>query len=107
MGNGFLGGIEFAFLLLLMAFASIACLNALAELTVVSVEIALNTRGMRIALAQTAPVPPPVAPQAAHWPRRQLPPRWSSLPSFNPADATIADDLSIREPLFGADVVNQ
>lgn len=44
---GFLGGIEFAVLFLLIAFMGIVFSYALAELTVVWVEIALNTRGLR------------------------------------------------------------
>ncbi len=44
---GFLGGIEFAILFLLLAFAGILVFYALAELSVVLVEIALNTRGLR------------------------------------------------------------
>jgi hypothetical protein len=71
--SGFLGGIELAILLLLIAFVSIVVFYALAEGTVVLVEIALNTRGLRkIAVdsgtvpvltpqpAPTSVVPPPV-----------------------------------------------
>jgi hypothetical protein len=47
--SGFLGGIEFVLLMLLIAFAAIVFFYALAELTVVWVEIALNTRGLRAA----------------------------------------------------------
>ncbi len=57
MGSGFLGGVEFAVLMLLIAFVSIVFLYALAELTVVSAEIALNTRGLRPAPAETGPAP--------------------------------------------------
>jgi hypothetical protein len=58
---GFLGGIELALLFLLIAFFSIVVFYALAELSVVLVEIALNTRGLRkIAVdSGAAPVPTP------------------------------------------------
>ena len=45
-GTGFLGGIELAIFFLLVAFAGIVFFYALAELSVVLVEIALNTRGL-------------------------------------------------------------
>src|ERR1035437_7231632 len=44
--SGFMGGIELAILFLLLAFAGIVFFYALAELSVVLVEIALNTRGL-------------------------------------------------------------
>lgn len=71
--TGFLGGIELAIFCLLIAFAGIVFSYAFAELSVVLVEIALNTRGLvntstpaaavlAPALpAVTAPVPPPPA----------------------------------------------
>jgi len=74
---GFLGGIELASILLLVAFFGIVVSYALAELSIVLVEIALNTRGIpaivgpaqlsvvsRAAPAAYAPpVPVPAAPQ--------------------------------------------
>jgi hypothetical protein len=69
--GGFLGGIELALLFLLIAFIGIVFFYALAELTVVLVEIALNTRGLRtvspaaggtpVSVSQPEPisVPPP------------------------------------------------
>jgi hypothetical protein len=57
-GTGFLGGIEFAVLFLLIAFIGIVFFYALAELTVVWVEIALNTRGLR---TTPAACPPPLS----------------------------------------------
>jgi hypothetical protein len=47
--SGFLGGLELALLMLLIAFVGIVFFYALAEMTVVWVEIALNTRGLRSA----------------------------------------------------------
>lgn len=44
--SGFLGGIELAVFMLLLAFAGIVVFYALAELSIVLVEIALNTRGI-------------------------------------------------------------
>jgi hypothetical protein len=70
-GTGFLGGIELAVIFVLIAFAGIIFSYALAELSVVLVEIALNTRRLSTASAATgraltptltavpAPVPPP------------------------------------------------
>jgi hypothetical protein len=69
--SGFLGGIELAVLFLLLAFAGIVFFYALAELSVVLVEIALNTRGLSTApLAKpTVAVPPlPPAPLQVHQP---------------------------------------
>jgi hypothetical protein len=67
--TGFLGGIELAVLFLLIAFFSIVLFYALAELSVVLVEIALNTRGLRKAAVEEAapaavftPAPKPVPP---------------------------------------------
>jgi len=45
--GGFLGGIELGVVMLLIAFLGIVVSYALAELTIVLVEIALNTRGIR------------------------------------------------------------
>lgn len=61
--SGFLGGIELAIFFLLLAFAGIVFFYALAELTVVWVEIALNTRGLRAvsAAAGGTTIPVPVA----------------------------------------------
>jgi len=53
-GTGFLGGIEFAIVFVLIAFAGIVFSYALAELSVVLVEIALNTRGLRTTSTPTA-----------------------------------------------------
>jgi hypothetical protein len=59
--TGVLGGIELAIVFLLAAFASIVFFYALAELSVVLVDIALNTRGLRTtrvpAIPFLAPVP--------------------------------------------------
>jgi hypothetical protein len=64
--NVFLSGIELALLLILIAFFSIVISYALAELTVVLVEIALNTRGLSKAPVAAVPVPVPViTPRAA------------------------------------------
>ena len=54
--SGFLGGIEFAVLLLLVAFIGLIFFYALAESTVVLVEIAVNTRSLRVPAAN-GPVP--------------------------------------------------
>jgi hypothetical protein len=54
------GGIELAILFLLIAFISIVFFYALAELSVVLVEIALNTRGLQKAAVETGPTPVPV-----------------------------------------------
>jgi hypothetical protein len=68
-GTGFLGGIEMAVLFLLIAFISIVFCYALAELSVVLVEIALNTRGLQRAAVEVAaiptPAPAPATPAAA------------------------------------------
>jgi hypothetical protein len=63
-GNVFLAGIILLVLMLLVAFVCIVLFYALAECTVVLVEIALNTRGLRkfTAEASLAPVTKPVAP---------------------------------------------
>jgi len=58
--TGFLGGIELAVLFILIAFAGIVLSYALAELSVVLVEIALNTRGLSTAAATPARMPAPV-----------------------------------------------
>lgn len=63
-GTGFLGGIEFAVIFVLIAFAGIVFSYALAELSVVLVEIALNTRGLRTTSTPTAGAPVPVPPAA-------------------------------------------
>jgi hypothetical protein len=67
-GTGFLGGIELVVLFLLIAFVCIVFFYALAELSVVLVEIALNTRGLRPAPAAPAAIPvssPQPAPSAS------------------------------------------
>jgi hypothetical protein len=62
--GGFLGGLTFAGFMLLIGFASIVLFYALAELTVVLVEIALNTRSLRPVPARPVPVRTPApAPQ--------------------------------------------
>lgn len=58
--SGFLGGIELAILFLLIAFAGIVFSYALAELSVVLVEIALNTRGLRSVSSAAVVTPAPV-----------------------------------------------
>lgn len=70
--TGFVGGIELAVLMLLIAFAVIVVCYALAELSVVFVEIALNTRGIP---ALTMPIPSltPVIGVAAPAPVQQTP----------------------------------
>ena len=61
--SGFLGGIELAALFLLLAFAGIVFFYALAELSVVLVEIALNTRGLSArTLADVQPAVPLLSP---------------------------------------------
>lgn len=60
-GTGFLGGIELAIVFILLAFASIVVSYALAELSIVLVEIALNTRGLCPVQVEAAPVPVLVA----------------------------------------------
>jgi hypothetical protein len=72
-GTGFLGGVEFAVIFLLIAFAGIVFSYALAELSVVLVEIALNTRGLLTTSTLTAGAPAP-APQAASAPVLPPPP---------------------------------
>ncbi len=65
--SGFMGGIELALLFLLLAFAGIVVFYALAELSVVLVEIALNTRGLTSAPLAVPTVPPPtMAPLPVH-----------------------------------------
>lgn len=73
--SGFLGGIELAVLMLLVAFVGLILFYALAESTVVLVEIAVNTRGLR-APAANGPVPaaPPVMPTATPTAHVQTPP---------------------------------
>lgn len=71
--SGFMGGIELAILFLLIAFVCIVFFYALAELSVVLVEIALNTRGLRPVPVQADRVPgtgvvPPQAYQLAAQP---------------------------------------
>jgi peptidoglycan/LPS O-acetylase OafA/YrhL len=67
--SGFLGGIEMAVLFLLIAFFFIVLFYALAELSVVLVEIALNTRGLRKFAVEAVPAPAP-QPDAAFTPAR-------------------------------------
>jgi hypothetical protein len=55
--TGFLGGIWLAVFFLLIAFISIVFSYALAELSVVLVEIALNTRGLRKGAVEAGPAP--------------------------------------------------
>lgn len=76
--SGFLGGIELAIVFLLLAFGGIVFFYALAELTVVWVEIALNTRGLRAvspaaggtpaSVSQPAPIPLPPPPTLVEQP---------------------------------------
>lgn len=63
-GTGFLGGIELAIFFLLVAFAGIVFFYALAELSVVLVEIALNTRGLLTTSARSVEVSAPSVPAA-------------------------------------------
>jgi hypothetical protein len=57
--SGFVGGLEIAIFMLLVAFVGIVISYALAELTVVWVEIALNTRSLGLAqLIRETPMPP-------------------------------------------------
>jgi hypothetical protein len=63
--SGFLGGLYLLLLLLLLAFGGIVLCYALAELSVVLVEIALNTRGLRATPWQSAPSASPAALPAA------------------------------------------
>ena len=72
-GTGFLGGIELAIFFLLVAFAGIVFFDALAELSVVLVETALNTRGLLTTSARTMEVSVPALP-AAPAPVPPLPP---------------------------------
>jgi hypothetical protein len=88
MGNGFLGGIEFLVFMLLIAFASIVFLYALAELTVVSVEIALNTRGLRPAPAGNGSAPAPGNPQTAPLAPAPLPAPAQQPLTFTPRRCT-------------------
>ena len=80
-GTGFLGGIELAIICQLLAFAGIVFFYALAELSVVLVEIALNTRGLGNvsveAGPETIPVIMPPAPQPVPTPS----PIWIEQPS--------------------------
>jgi hypothetical protein len=69
-GTGFLGGIELAILFLMIAFFGIVVFYALAELTVVLVEIALNTRGLHNTAAVSVPASQP-APQPSPLPISQ------------------------------------
>jgi hypothetical protein len=71
-GSGFMGGLELAAIFLLLAFAFIIIFYALAELSVVLVEIALNTRGPRTAHAEKVPA--------------QLAPKPTGMPSCIPAE---------------------
>jgi hypothetical protein len=68
--TGFLGGITLAIIFLMIAFISIVVFYALAELSVVLVEIALNTRGLRDVPVATAPAPvlapPPAQTRVEH-----------------------------------------
>jgi apolipoprotein N-acyltransferase len=78
--TGFLGGIELAVLFLLIAFISIVFCYALAELSVVLVEIALNTRGLRQTVVAAGPAPAP-----ALAPAPQPPPPQSRVAAVQPA----------------------
>jgi hypothetical protein len=108
MGSGFLGGIEFAVFMFLIAFASIVFLYALAELTVVSVEIALNTRGLRPAPAgsglapapapgnsQTAPLAPPL-PIPAQQPLTSIPRRCTRCGNSLDAGSTFCGECGTQ-----------
>ena len=78
--SGFLGGIELAVLFLLLAFAGIVFFYALAELSVVLVEIALNTRGLIAKpVAESQPAAPSVT---AAIPQVQPPPPQVDQPVF-------------------------
>jgi len=88
-GTGFLGGIELAIIFLLIAFISIVVFYALAELSVVLVEIALNTRGLRNTPVEAIPAPVPVItpPMATPQPVAQPTQIWieqPSVPVFTP-----------------------
>jgi hypothetical protein len=64
--SGFVGGLELAVFLLLAAFLGIVVFYALAELSIVLLEIALNTRRTRILQAVATQAGPAVpAPQTA------------------------------------------
>jgi hypothetical protein len=68
-GSGFLGGIELLVLMLLLAFGGIVLCYALAELSVVLVEIALNTRSLHAAPPEPVRAAPVLAaPQFAPQP---------------------------------------
>ena len=84
-GTGFLGGIELAVLFLLIAFFSIVVFYALAELSVVLVEIALNTRELRKAPVEAGPAPVPVIRPPALAPQPLPPPApvWIEQPSVH------------------------
>jgi len=83
--SGFLGGIELAVFMLVVAFAAIVICYALAELSIVLVEIALNTRGIPAIAGAAQPValafmpPAAVAPVYAQ-PPTQIPPGTSPPP---------------------------
>lgn len=64
--TGFMGGIEIAMLMLLIAFIAIVVSYALAELSIVLVEIALNTRGIgAMSVPASAGASKPEIPSAA------------------------------------------
>jgi hypothetical protein len=66
--SGFVGGIELAVFMILLAFAGIVIFYALAELSIVLVEIALNTRGIPAIAGAALPAPQvfvPVTPAPA------------------------------------------
>ena len=79
--TGFLGGIELAIVFLLLAFAGIVFFYALAELSVVLVEIALNTRGLRKAAVESGPAPVPVIMPPTPQPVPPPSPIWVEQPS--------------------------
>ncbi len=54
--SGFMGGVEIAIFMLLIAFGGIIISYALAELSIVLVEIALNTAAIKPAVKSSAPV---------------------------------------------------
>lgn len=72
--SGFVGGIELAVFMLLLAFVGIVVCYALAELSIVLVEIALNTRGIPALAGTSQPLAPAFAPPASGVPVYTQPP---------------------------------
>jgi len=79
--TGFLGGIELAVLFLLLAFASIVFFYALAELSVVLVEIALNTRGKTTAPLADSP---------------------AAVPAFTAASSPVSRQTLVEPPIISS-----